>query len=95
MRLFFADLLMTVGAIVVLFGWVGAGAYAISVIAVGLGIALLGYVLDWRSRLRAVVAIGIGISWFTVYGTLALLVILVATLYVRLSQHARADSADA
>ena len=79
MRLFVADLLMTLGALVVLLGWLlSSGIYAPRVIGFGIGLALLGYAFDWRSEPRALIVVGIAISRGSVY-LVAALVLGIAT----------------
>ena len=71
MRLFVADLLMAVGAPTVVIGGLamGAGPLALRTIGLGLGFVLLGYLVDWRSRTRALVGVAIAISWLNVWMT--------------------------
>ncbi len=84
MRLFFADLLMATGTVVVLLGSVGAGgAQTLRVIAVGVAIAAVGYLLDVRSRARALVLVGIVLGLYPGFGRLALAVILPAVFIAR------------
>ncbi len=73
---------MVLGALIVVFGGFAAGAYALGFIAVGSGGVLSGYLLDWRSDTRAAIAVGICVSWVTVVGALAFVLILVAAAVV-------------
>ncbi len=60
---------MSTGGLIVLFGWLAAsaGPLVLRVIGVGLGFVLIGYLLDWRSRTRALVGVAIAISWLNVW----------------------------
>ena len=81
---------MVLGALIVVFGGFAAGAYALGFIAVGSGGVLSGYLLDWRSDPRAAIAVGICVSWYTVFGALAFALVLVAA--AADAHHRRGDS---
>ena len=69
MRRVSADVLMMGGAGIVVLAWLFSWSpYALSAIAVGLGVATAGFLLDLRNKQRALVLAGIAVSWLTVVG---------------------------
>ena len=69
MRRVSADVLRMGGAGIVVLAWLfSSSPYALSAIAVGLGVATAGFLLDWRNKQRALVLAGIAVSWLTVVG---------------------------
>lgn len=90
MRRFGADLLMTVGALIVLVGWLlSSSPDAQWIILTGIALAVLGFLLDLRNVQRALVLAGIAVSWFTVFGAAVFAVLLVVLLIRRFRRSAR------
>lgn len=84
MRLFAADLLMALGALILLGASVGVGGQqTLGLVATGLFLATSGFLLDLRSTPRRVVFVGILVSWIAIPGWGIFVASVVAALLLR------------
>lgn len=87
---FGADLLMTVGALIVLVGsLLSSSPDAQWIILAGIALAILGFLFDRRNVQRALVLGGIAVSWVTIIGAAVFAVLLTVLLINRFRRSAR------